>query len=143
MGLRAVKIDTLSLAKELENTGIPRPQAEAQVQTTIKVINMVIEEKLASKHDLLLTEEKLSDTIKHVEEKLSARINAVEDKLSHRINAVEDKLSQRINAVEDKLSELKHILEQLPNSLTIKISSILGSIVGIGVAILAILIKLH
>jgi hypothetical protein len=103
MGLRAVKIDTLSLAKELENTGIPRPQAEAQVQTTIKVINMVIEEKLASKHDLLLTEEKLSDTIKHVEEKLSARINAVEDKLSHRINAVEDKLSQRINAVEDKL----------------------------------------
>jgi chromosome segregation ATPase len=143
MGLRAVKIDTLSLAKELENTGIPRPQAEAQVQTTIKVINMVIEEKLASKHDLLLTEEKLSDTIKHVEEKLSARINAVEDKLSHRINAVEDKLSHRINAVEDKLSELKHILEQLPNSLTIKISSILGSIVGIGVAILAILIKLH
>ena len=43
MGLRAAKIDTLSLAKELENAGIPRLQAEAQIQTTIKVINMTVE----------------------------------------------------------------------------------------------------
>ena len=52
MGFRAVKIDTLSLVKELEDSGIPKAQAEAQLRTTIKVLDMVTEEKLATKHDL-------------------------------------------------------------------------------------------
>lgn len=112
MGYRAIKIDTLHLAKELENAGIPKPHAEAQLKTTLKVIDMVIEEKLATKHDLYLTEEKLSDNIKHAEEKLSTRINSVEEKLSARIDSVEEKLSARIDNVESKLTDLKHELEK-------------------------------
>ena len=128
MGLRAVKIDTLGLTKELENAGIPRPQAEAQIQTTIKVIDMAIEEKLVTKHDithaLKHTEDKLLAEIfklQEADEKLSMKIDTVENKLTFKLEAVEEKLTSKIEAVEDRLTSK---IDAVEDKLTIKINTV-------------------
>lgn len=135
MGLRAVKIDTLGLAKELENAGIPRPQAEAQIQTTIKVIDMAMEEKLATKHDithaLKHTEDKLLAEIsklQEADEKLSSKIEVIEEKLSNKIltadikiDKLEEKLSTRMDKLEEKLSTK---MEKLDEKLSIRMNKL-------------------
>jgi len=157
MGLRAVKIDTLGLAKELENAGIPRPQAEAQIQTTIKVIDMAIEEKLVTKHDLTRalkhTEDKLLTEISKLheaDEKLSMKIDRVEEKLSARMDRIDEKFSAEITAgrketqeLKDKVTHIECKINQLSSTLTIRLSSILGGAMTIGFTILALLIKFH
>jgi translation initiation factor 6 (eIF-6) len=137
MGYRAIKIDTLNLAKELENAGIPKPQAEAQLKTTIKVIDMVIEEKLATKHDLLLTQEKLSDTIKHVEEKLSARIDNVEAKLTELKHDLEKNVIAINNSIALSASNLKGEMKDQLNRLIL----IFGGMLAASVLLLAAIIK--
>ncbi|HEV2613658.1 MAG TPA: hypothetical protein VGV92_02990 [Gammaproteobacteria bacterium] len=130
MGLRAVKIDTLGLAKELENAGIPRPQAEAQIQTTIKVIDMALEEKLATKHDithaLKHTEDKLFAEIKHTESKLLAEISKLQEtdeKLSSKIEVIEEKLSNKIHKVDIKIDKLEEKLSTRMDKMEDKLST--------------------
>lgn len=151
MGLRAAKIDTLSLAKELENAGIPRLQAEAQIQTTIKVINMTVEEQLVTKHDLThalhRTEEKLLAKFSKLEEadqKLSEKIDNVEEKLSVRIDKLDEKFSTEFKDVRADIHKLDKgftELHQIVNNLSTKITLRLGSIITVGLFVLGAVLK--
>jgi hypothetical protein len=129
MGLPAVKLDTLSIAKELEDSGMPKSQAEFQVRATVKAINMVIEEKmviLATKQDIVESEEKLSGVIHELDKRLTSAVHELDKRLTSAIH----ELDKRI----DKLD--KHI-DQLGLTLTVR----LGGMIAAGMLILGAIIK--
>jgi len=119
--LRGIKIETLALVKELENAGVPRQQAEAQIQTTIKVIDMAIEEKLITKHDL-------NHALHRTEEKLSSK---------------QEKLSEDVNELKNKTDHISITLEHMPSSITNRLYKSLGSIMALGFTAMGLLIALH
>ena len=124
MGLRAVKIDTHGLAKELENAGIPRPQAEAHIQTTIKVIDMAIEEKLVTTHDL-------THALHRTEDKLLAEIVKLQE--------TDEKLTSSIIKLEHKLEKNTLSLKLSASKTSNKLILVFGGMLTTAVAILGTL----
>jgi len=65
--------DSLSYAKKLEAAGFTREQAEVQTEA----LREVIEDKLATKHDLKELETRLDGKIRELEYRLTIRLGAM------------------------------------------------------------------
>jgi hypothetical protein len=73
MNNSAIVFDTLRYANKLKAAGVPEKQAEIQAETLAEIID----ENLATKHDIEL----IRRDIKELELKLEAKINSLETKL--------------------------------------------------------------
>jgi ethanolamine utilization microcompartment shell protein EutS len=120
--------DTLELKKSLENVGVPARQAEKYIEVMAKIIN----DKLATKSDLKLSELTLKNDIKAVEVALRNDITAVEAALRNDITAVETALRNNISAVEKALKNdisavevaLEHTEISIRNDMEVKFGKV-------------------
>jgi predicted nucleic acid-binding Zn-ribbon protein len=141
MDLPAIKLDTLSIVKELEDSGMPKHQAEFQVRATVKAINMVIEEKLVTKQDLAASEKCLSEDIAGldkriivIEEKMATKqdLAETEKRLSGNIHDLEKAMNEQdkcltgaINDLDKRITLLDHRIEKLQLILTVRLGGIM------------------
>lgn len=112
--MRAAVFDTLSHCKKLRAAGFTEQQAEVQAEA----IAEIIDEKLATKKDLVVLEESLKRDMQISESNLKRDMNELEANLRRDMHELEQKLSYK---------------------LTLR----MGSMSVAMVSILAILIKLH
>jgi hypothetical protein len=152
MGSSAIRIDTLSIAKELEESGIPIKQAEAQTRVYAKVINMVIEDQLATKQDLQKTELNLKQDIQavaqnlvKVEQGLKQDIQTVEQNLLKEVHSIrqdmhglEQNLLREMNGLDRRVIKLEDKIEAQTLALMVRF----GGLLVAAVIVLAALIKL-
>lgn len=90
-------LDTLRLAKRLEEAGFPPAQAEAQIQVLIELLTMqeaatktdIQKLRLRTKRDLRLTEAQLRKEIQHLEAQLRKEIQETEARLRAEIEKVQ------------------------------------------------------
>ena len=83
----ATMIDTLAMAKILEDAGVPEQQAEAQVQVMAQVLQFA-DTRVAAKADVDSVRKDLSAEIALVRRDLSAEIESVRKDLSAEIESV-------------------------------------------------------
>lgn len=65
--------NTLKYAKMLEEVGFSREQAE----TSIKILVEIMEDKLATKHDIKELESRIETSMTHLESRLSIRMGTM------------------------------------------------------------------
>ncbi len=109
--------NTLHYAKMLEEVGFSREQAE----TSIKILVEIMEDKLASKHDL--KEMKLASAQEFKEFRLASENDFKEFRLASAQDFKEFKI------------EIQHSMQQLESRLTIKMGTMLAAFVAILTAI--------
>lgn len=80
-------IDTLNLAKELQEGGFTKQQSEAQVRVHGKIITFLFD-KLATKQDLQLLGKELKAEIKDVRRDLSHDIDIMGQKMTIRLGSI-------------------------------------------------------
>ncbi len=124
-----MKIDTLAIAKELEEAGVPIKQAEAQTRVYAKVIEMVIEEQLVTKQDLAAAENRLLEKLSGLEKRLSEKMGDLEKNVNEKASGLE----KRINENDKMFLKLENAIQSQTLSLTVR----LGSMIAIGVGLLA------
>jgi len=141
MNNTALAFDTLGFANELKESGVPEKQAEIHVRTIARLVS----ERLATKDDLKALELATKADIKALELSTKADIKALELSTKADIKALELATKADIKALEHDLKGLeantKRDLKEFEYRITIKLSSILGSILVIGMSTLAVLIK--
>jgi len=75
-----IAFDTLKYAKKLQAAGVPEPQAEVQAEAMkeqAEAIQELIDDSLATKHDLKQTEERLTNRINEMSYKLTIRMGGM------------------------------------------------------------------
>lgn len=131
MSKSALKIDTLALAKELEEVGIPDDQAETQILVYVKLVDMIIEDTLATKQDIQALDKKIDS----VEVKLDKKIDALDKK----IDGVEARLDRKIEGLDTKItalaSSIDNKLERLSLNLTVRLGTLMASSVFLVLAL--------
>ena len=136
----------MKYAKKLEEMGIPKEQAEAQVQ----IIADIMEGTLASKYDVLVVRNEVREEIRL----LRVEIAAVRAELKEEIAAVRNELKEEIAAVRTELkleivsfrTELKAEIDklradmlQLQNELTIRLGKMMAVMLTIAVSVFALI----
>ena len=90
-----IPFDTHAYVKKLRDVGVPEKQAEVQVEA----IAALIEERMATKHDLELVRTELKRDIKEIETELKR----VEAELKRDIKELETELKRDIKELETRL----------------------------------------
>ena len=122
-----VALETLAYVRHLESAGVPRAQAEAHAEAVASFAG----DTVATKRDLLEVEARLRAEIRELDIRLSGRMDLQDAGLNARMDQLEARMEQaeaRFNAR----------LEQLEGRMTIK----LGGMLGAGVGLVAVLVKL-
>ena len=116
MSYMALAFDTLKYANKLKTAGIPEQQAEVQAEAMAELVT----EKLATKQDL------------HVlEERMTAKVSELETRMTTKVNELEMRMTAKIDGLDMKLGFLE-------SRITIK----LGGMVAASMGTLVILLKL-
>jgi uncharacterized protein Smg (DUF494 family) len=108
-------LDTLRLAKRLEEAGFPPAQAEAQIQVLIELLTMqeaatktdIQKLRLRTKRDLRLTEAQLRKEIQQLEAQLRKEIQQLETQLRKEIQETEARLRAEIEKVQLQMKEVE------------------------------------
>jgi uncharacterized protein with gpF-like domain len=104
-------LDTLRLAKRLEEAGFPPAQAEAQIQVLIELLTMqeaatktdIQKLRLRTKRDLRLTEAQLRKEIQQLEAQLRKEIQQLETQLRNEIQQLDAQIRKEIQETEARL----------------------------------------
>jgi uncharacterized protein Smg (DUF494 family) len=104
-------LDTLRLAKRLEEAGFPPAQAEAQIQVLIELLTMqeaatktdIQKLRIRTKRDLRLTEAQLRKEIQQLEAQLRKEIQQLETQLRKEIQQLEAQLRKEIQQLDAQL----------------------------------------
>jgi uncharacterized protein with gpF-like domain len=104
-------LDTLRLAKRLEEAGFPPAQAEAQIQVLIELLTMqeaatktdIQKLRLRTKRDLRLTEAQLRKEIQQLEAQLRKEIQQLETQLRKEIQQLDAQIRKEIQETEARL----------------------------------------
>ena len=104
-------LNTLRLAKRLEEAGFPPAQAEAQIQVLIELLTMqeaatktdIQKLRLRTKRDLRLTEAQLRKEIQQLEAQLRKEIQQLETQLRKEIQQLDAQLRKEIQETEARL----------------------------------------
>ncbi|MDE0405202.1 MAG: hypothetical protein OXI53_07795 [Nitrospira sp.] len=108
-----ISFDTHTFVKRLTQAGMPEAQAEVLADSQAKLID----EKLATKHDLKELEARLTHDLKELEARLTHEMKELETRLTH---------------------EMKELETRLALQLTIR----MGSMLVVGIGVVATLIKI-
>ncbi len=127
--MHAAAFDTYAYAyvKKLKDVGVPEDQAAVQVEA----LTALIADRMASRSDLADVEIALKRDIKELETALKRDIKELDVKLETRIKELEAK-------VEIRFKELEAQIKELEMRLTIR----LGTIMVVGLGVLAALVKI-
>ncbi len=118
--MSTISFDTHTFVKRLTQAGMPEAQAEVLADSQ----SQLIDDKLATKHDLNELEARLTHDIKELE-----------TRLTHDIKELEARLTRDIKELEARLT---HNLNELALRLTIR----LGSMLVVAIGVVATLVKL-
>lgn len=141
MASSALKFDTLAVAKELESAGVPTAQAEAQTRVYAKVIELAMEDTVATKVDLKQVEASLTKKIELVDSGVEHLKQEVKH-LDQKIDMVNQKVDQKFDALDQKINTVNQSLQEKIESTSLRLTIRLGGLIAIGIAILAAIIKL-
>ena len=104
-------LNTLRLAKRLEEAGFPPAQAEAQIQVLIELLTMqeaatktdIQKLRLRTKRDLRLTEAQLRKEIQQLEAQIRKEIQQLETQLRKEIQQLDAQIRKEIQETEARL----------------------------------------
>ena len=104
-------LNTLRLAKRLEEAGFPPAQAEAQIQVLIELLTMqeaatktdIQKLRLRTKRDLRLTEAQLRKEIQQLEAQIRKEIQQLETQLRKEIQHLETQLRKEIQQLDAQI----------------------------------------
>ena len=134
-------IDTLQFSKRMQKVGL-KPEVADELAEALQEVNLQSIENLTTKADLSIATTELRSEIKTVKPDLKAEIQEVRNELKAEIQEVRIQLKAEIQEVRTELkaveSDLRTAIELSKKDVIIK----LGSLMAIGVTILAALIKL-
>jgi hypothetical protein len=110
--MSAIAFDTLAYAKKLKAVGVPSEQAEIQAET----IAEVMDERMATKRDLDLSENNLRHDMKEIESnlrhdmaKIKHDMKEIESNLRHNMKEMEGRLNLEIEKLRGEVSkEIAH-----------------------------------
>ena len=108
-------LDTLRLAKRLEEAGFPPAQAEAQIQVLIELLTMqeaatktdIQKLRLRTKRDLRLTEAQLRKEIQQLEAQIRKEIQQLDAQLRKEIQETEARLRAEIEKGQLQMKEVE------------------------------------
>lgn len=86
--MMAIAFDTLAFVKRLTEAGVEQKQAEAQAQAQATILSELIDDKLASRQDIIQMEHKLDNKISELDNRISgldARISQLEARITNTI----------------------------------------------------------
>ena len=125
--MSTISFDTHTFVKHLTQAGMPIAQAEVLADSQARLID----DKLATKHDLNELGSGLTRDIKELEARLTRDIKELETKLSH-----------DVKELDTRLKELEIKLTRDMNELALRLTIRLGSMLVIAVGVVATLVKL-
>lgn len=152
----AFAFDTLGYAKRLRNAGVPDAEAEAHAEAAREFIMA----ELVTRYDLDVARRELEGSIagvrqhvdtsvgglrQHVDTSIGALRQQVDDSnaaLLHRVDASSAALAQQIAASEQRSAASLAALKSDMDKLWLRLMVGMGSLIGAGIGILAMLIKL-
>lgn len=147
--MSTISFDTHTFVKRLTQEGRPIGQAEVLADSQVRLID----DKLATKHDLnelgagltrdlKALETKQTRDIKELETKLTHDLKELEAKLTLDLKELETRLSRDIKELETRFKELETRLSRDINELTLKLTIRLGYMLVIAIGVVATLVKL-
>jgi len=142
--------NALKYTEDLERAGFTSEQAKASLKILIEVMN----DSFATKSDLLLTKSELNTTIFTVKSELQADLQAVKSELESSIQSVKSELESSIQSVRSELessiqsgrSDLRSMKSELESNIKASGDAVtirLGTMIAIGIGLLATLLKMH
>ena len=111
--MSTLSFDTHTFVKRLTQAGMPEAQAEVLADSQTQLID----EKLATKHDL-----------KELETRMTHQVKELETRLTHQMKELE--------------TQLTHQMKELEARLTLQLTIRLGSMLVVGIGVVATLVKL-
>ena len=147
--MSTISFDTHTFVKRLTQEGMPIGQAEVLADSQARLID----DKLATKHDLnelgagltrdlKALETKLTHDIKALETKQTRDIKELETKLTLDLKELETKLSRDIKELEPRFKDMETRLSRDINKLALKLTIRLGYMLVIAIGVVATLVKL-
>jgi predicted phage-related endonuclease len=127
----ALAFDTHAYVRKLRDVGVPEEQAEVQVEA----IASILHDRMVTKEEQQRLEVSLKRYIKELETKLGRDIKELETELKRDIKELETELKRDIKELETKLGR---DIKELENRLLVR----LGTLVVIGIGVIATLVKL-
>ncbi len=131
----ALAFDTYAYVRRLRDVGVPEEQAEVQVEAIATILHDRMVTKEDHRRDIKELETELKRDIKELETELKRDIKELETELKRDIKELEIKLSRDIKELE---TELKRDNKELENRLLVRI----GTLVVVGIGLIATLVKL-
>ncbi len=100
--MESVTFDTLTAAKTLERAGFDDTQAEAMVKT----INKAVNESVATKADLKVSDESVHGKIKVLDESVKGKFKALDESVQGKINVLDESVKGEFKAVRGEIKAL-------------------------------------
>ena len=141
-----ISFDTHTFVKRLTQAGMPEAQAEVLADSQAKLVD----EKLSTKHDLKELETRLTHEMKELEARLTHDLKELETRLTHEMKELETRLTHDLKELENRLTHemkelenrLAHEMKELENRLALQLTIRMGSMLVVGIGIVATLIKI-
>ena len=122
--MSTISFDTHTFVKRLTQAGMPEAQAEVLADSQAKLID----EKLATKHDL-----------KELETQMTHQMKELETRMTHQMKELETRMTHQMKELEARLT---HQMKELEARLTLQLTIRLGSMLVVGIGVVATLVKL-
>ncbi len=122
--MSTLSFDTHTFVKRLTQAGMPESQAEVLADSQAQLID----EKLATKHDLKELEARLTHQMKELETRLTHQMKELETQLTHQMKELE--------------AQFNYQMKELEARLTLQLTIRLGSMLVVGIGVVATLVKL-
>lgn len=123
----AITFDTLKYANKLKAAGLEPKLAEAQAQAEGEALHELAMTQLATKLDIYETKQEITK----LKEETCRDISALREETSRDINELKQETRQKIGELTFQVHGLRISMDQLKNTLTIKLGGIM--VAGIGV----------
>ena len=137
-------LDTLKLADKLQTMGFSKEDAENQARVYAEVIDMVFDQRVASKHDIERTETKLLAKISDVDHRLSHRIDLLavkvdnfKEEFDNKIDNLKIEIDKKIDHLNKKIDHLaKEGLETVVNKLFVRLTAVIIALFSVSITTL-------
>ena len=144
--MSAIAFDTLAYVKKLKAVGVPNDQAEIQSET----IAQVMEERIATKHDMDMLETNLKHEMEDMKTNLKHEMAEIKTNLKHDMAEIEANLKHDMaemkTSLKHDMAEMKRDMKEHELAVSIKIEELRNDMIrwqiGTSVATVGVLFAL-